>query len=429
MKKRGLTLAEDLGLTNESLLKLIDNEGVIGYGAYSMLKKLLRRQEDYRFPLELLSSVARQVGVRVNFLVNIIKNYGLFVVDGTEFFSPEVTDFMLRLKMEKLPNKENILQIDDRRKKSQNKSNELNNVKNEVKETRNSLNDSDEFSTYACAKINNISLYKIRERKKEKTAKSPGGTPQIERAAIPNSQQTKDERKKTLPSDAKEPKTSIARSPIARPPINCLCVGQPSIDESSVDQSSIDDHSVGQTCASQPHGNHSCAGQSHGNQSCAHKSCDSRPPTNQSHDGHACDLRPSVGHSCALLHPAEQLYRRPVFDHRLLVNQFFGDQSPGGQSPEERFSSNLVLNERFFDERFFDDRSCCTIVHAIAHAIIHETAYATMLSHYWGNVSHYSDDTSRHSGGVSPYSGCATVRGAPNPPPDRSYTRFGCPFS
>ncbi|MFV0546685.1 MAG: hypothetical protein ACK5ND_10960 [Bacteroides sp.] len=186
MKKLDVMLEEDLGLTDERLLNLMECEGMVGYGAYLMLNHLLRHQEDYRFPLVLLSTLARKVHVRANFLMKIIKNYGLFVIDGEEFFSPSVTDFMLRLKIKKLTNKENKLQSGDAKKKSLSERSELKNVKKEIKETCNSLTDSRQISAYAGAKINNISIYKIREREKEK---NNGQMPQRPMAAIPNSQQ------------------------------------------------------------------------------------------------------------------------------------------------------------------------------------------------------------------------------------------------
>ena len=168
MKKLDVTLKEDLGLMDERVLNLMECEGLVGYGAYMMLNYLLRHQEDYRFPLVLLSTVARLAHVRANFLMKIIKNYGLFVMDGEEFFSPSVTDFMLRLRIKKLTTKENKLQGGDPKKKSLSERSELTNVKKEIKKTCNSLTDSRQLSTYAGAKINSISLYKIRERKKEK---------------------------------------------------------------------------------------------------------------------------------------------------------------------------------------------------------------------------------------------------------------------
>lgn len=43
------------------------------------------------------------------------------------------------------------------------------------------------------------------------------------------------------------------------------------------------------------------------------------------------------------------------------------------------------------------------------HAIIHETAYAVMLSRYWGNISPYSGGASGHSDLASGHSGDATL--------------------
>lgn len=73
---------------DERIMVLIEREGLKGYGAYWMLIEALRKQEDLYSSFSLLRSLAYRSRVHVDFLMRIVKDFGLFVVEGERFYSP-----------------------------------------------------------------------------------------------------------------------------------------------------------------------------------------------------------------------------------------------------------------------------------------------------------------------------------------------------
>lgn len=76
---------------NRKLMQLIDEEGMKGYGAYWLLLETLRMQKDYRAPLGIVRRLAKRSRVMPAFLMRIICNYDLFVVEADCFYSPGMT--------------------------------------------------------------------------------------------------------------------------------------------------------------------------------------------------------------------------------------------------------------------------------------------------------------------------------------------------
>lgn len=67
-------------------LMLIDELGLEGYGIYWVLIETLRAQPDYRYPLKLISSLARKYATTSPKMQTVITQYGLFEVENDEFF-------------------------------------------------------------------------------------------------------------------------------------------------------------------------------------------------------------------------------------------------------------------------------------------------------------------------------------------------------
>jgi len=65
---------------------LIDELGLEGYGIYWVLVETLREQNDYKYPLKLLSSLARKYATTLPKMEVVVKNYNLFAIENNEFF-------------------------------------------------------------------------------------------------------------------------------------------------------------------------------------------------------------------------------------------------------------------------------------------------------------------------------------------------------
>lgn len=62
--------------------------GIEAYAIFFMILEVLREQQDFRYPLEDLDVLADDLGVSIQKVEVIVKNYGLFVIDENEnFFS------------------------------------------------------------------------------------------------------------------------------------------------------------------------------------------------------------------------------------------------------------------------------------------------------------------------------------------------------
>lgn len=80
--KHDATAADD-----EKILLLIEQEGLKGYGAYWILIEALRKQDDLCSSFGVLRSLAIRSRVRQAYLVHIVKDFGLFVIEGDRFYS------------------------------------------------------------------------------------------------------------------------------------------------------------------------------------------------------------------------------------------------------------------------------------------------------------------------------------------------------
>lgn len=72
----------------KKMMNLIDKEGLRGYGAYWILLEALRKEANFRCPLSVLQSLAMRSRVRVPFLLHIVQDFDLFVVEEDHFCSP-----------------------------------------------------------------------------------------------------------------------------------------------------------------------------------------------------------------------------------------------------------------------------------------------------------------------------------------------------
>jgi len=125
------------------MMKLIQKEGMAGYGIYWALMEYLRKQDDYMGDIRILKTLARQLKTSVERLERILNNYGLFEWSDNTFLSRK-----LNSAMKPLENKRKAMEArscDDRATTVQ-------------RNARNSLNVNDD-----------ISLSKVKESKEENT--------------------------------------------------------------------------------------------------------------------------------------------------------------------------------------------------------------------------------------------------------------------
>lgn len=67
-----------------SMLRLIDEMGMEGYGAYWMLMEVLRDCDGFRFPTRSVPALARRYGIDADKLDEVINGYGLFDTDDDD---------------------------------------------------------------------------------------------------------------------------------------------------------------------------------------------------------------------------------------------------------------------------------------------------------------------------------------------------------
>jgi len=65
---------------------LIEELGLEGYGIFWVLVETLREQENFKYPLKLLSSLARKYNTTVAKMEVVVRNYSLFTVEDETFF-------------------------------------------------------------------------------------------------------------------------------------------------------------------------------------------------------------------------------------------------------------------------------------------------------------------------------------------------------
>ena len=129
--------------SSNEMMKLIQKEGMAGYGIYWALMEYLRKQDDYMGDIRILKTLARQLKTSVERLERILNNYGLFEWADNTFLSRK-----LNSAMKPLENKRKAMEArscDDRTMTVQ-------------RNARNSLNVNDD-----------VSLSKVKESKEENT--------------------------------------------------------------------------------------------------------------------------------------------------------------------------------------------------------------------------------------------------------------------
>ena len=77
------------------VMKLIENEGMAGYGIYWAIMEYLRTQDDYVGDVRILRTLARQLKTKLSKVEAVLKNYGLFMLADFTFRSIRL-DAMMR---------------------------------------------------------------------------------------------------------------------------------------------------------------------------------------------------------------------------------------------------------------------------------------------------------------------------------------------
>lgn len=83
--------------SNNKIVFLIEELGMKGYGAYWVLLEHLRLQKDYRCSMKALTFLARRMKSTKTFVLRVIQEFDLFVVDGDEFYSPGMQSRLIPL--------------------------------------------------------------------------------------------------------------------------------------------------------------------------------------------------------------------------------------------------------------------------------------------------------------------------------------------
>ena len=84
--------------TNSQVINLIEAEGAAGYGFYWALLEYLRAQPHYTGDIRAIKNLSRQLRIRIDKALRILNNYGLFVVNKIDFYSPMLVEKMLPLE-------------------------------------------------------------------------------------------------------------------------------------------------------------------------------------------------------------------------------------------------------------------------------------------------------------------------------------------
>jgi len=77
-------------MNDPRIVKLLDRYKMSGYGVFYALNELLRVQDNYRCHLSLLKMFARKINVNYSFILSIVNDFELFVVDDEWFFSEDM---------------------------------------------------------------------------------------------------------------------------------------------------------------------------------------------------------------------------------------------------------------------------------------------------------------------------------------------------
>ena len=84
--------------TTSEVMKLIEEEGMTGYGIYLALMEYLRVQDNYVGDIGAMKYLSRQLKTSIDRLMRILKNYGLFEVADFTFQSRKLNSVMKPLE-------------------------------------------------------------------------------------------------------------------------------------------------------------------------------------------------------------------------------------------------------------------------------------------------------------------------------------------
>ena len=108
--------------TTSEVMKLIEKEGMTGYGIYWALMEYLRVQDDYTGDVRILKTLARQLKTKLSKVESVLHNYGLFTLTDFTFRSTKLDTMMKPLEdKRKAMSKRNVSKLEAERKQSDSK--------------------------------------------------------------------------------------------------------------------------------------------------------------------------------------------------------------------------------------------------------------------------------------------------------------------
>jgi hypothetical protein len=108
MKSNSYYFSHDYNAANDTKVLFLRHQlGMEGYGIFWALIEKLRNETDYRLPIALTGSYAKRWGTSKEKVETVIKNYELFTIDDTHFFSERLCRSMQK-KTESARNAANL---------------------------------------------------------------------------------------------------------------------------------------------------------------------------------------------------------------------------------------------------------------------------------------------------------------------------------
>lgn len=93
--KKDQYIPHELSTRNTTeVIRLIEEQGMAGYGIYWCLLEYLRTQDNYSGDMRVLKSLARRMKIRLSKLLTILNDYGLFICNDYTFYSPKLVELM-----------------------------------------------------------------------------------------------------------------------------------------------------------------------------------------------------------------------------------------------------------------------------------------------------------------------------------------------
>ena len=139
---------------DEAVMELIECEGASGYGIYWALMEYLRTQDGYIGKMVAVKTIARQMRTKPYKVDSVLRNYGLFIMEGNTFHSDKLESVMKPLdEKRKAMEERNVCSVRKKQEKYMNSARVVNeqNLDNYLK-----INDGS-------------SLSKVKESKEEKS--------------------------------------------------------------------------------------------------------------------------------------------------------------------------------------------------------------------------------------------------------------------